>query len=161
MILQRGITGFRHIDDAPIQVLDMADFHYQCYTVARSIGGRVISKSHTPDGVPTNFVMAVLDLPNRPLAILMNHHFPIIGLAVAPQDGNIGLPHFVEHGANDGSSTIAEYFQAAGKYQVLNRADLEQPLCERDLALLAPAEAMQIRYWRPYRVGDVIFNFWD
>jgi hypothetical protein len=26
---------------------------------------------------------------------------------------------------------------------------------------LAHAELVQVKYWQPTRVGDVIFNFWD
>ena len=53
-----------------------------------------------------------------------------------------------------------ERFSAAG-FRTLSPAELDAPLRERHLDGLEETEAMQIRYHRPGRVGDVLFNWFD
>ena len=38
---------------------------------------------------------------------------------------------------------------------------MEQPWSETDLARLSDEEAAQVRYHRPRRVGDILFNWFD
>lgn len=89
------------------------------------------------------------------MAVLLNCHFPVVGFAAPPAEGDSGPLRFINGGG------LAEVFRATGEYDVTNRAELEHPIGEEELAPLAPAEMEQVEYWRPARVGDVVFNFWD
>ena len=46
-------------------------------------------------------------------------------------------------------------------YTVLPAAELARPLTRDMWQGLAPHEQKQLRYFRPRRVGDVIYNYWD
>ena len=45
-------------------------------------------------------------------------------------------------------------------YRVLTVAELNKPLRQLDNGL-NQAEWEQIAYWKPERIGDIIFNYWD
>jgi len=74
-----------------------------------------------------------------------------------PGDGNSQV--FVGYGGG--------VFAALGRYRVLSRDELEQPVTEAMCAELGRAELHQLKYWRKLtgqaklRVGEVVFNFWD
>lgn len=53
-----------------------------------------------------------------------------------------------------------ETFVEAG-FEVLQSGALEQPLADEHLGGLSAEQATQVRYHRPTRVGDVIFNWFD
>lgn len=40
-------------------------------------------------------------------------------------------------------------------------AELNRRVTSDDLEMLSPAEQDQAKYWKPKRVGDIIFNWWD
>lgn len=56
---------------------------------------------------------------------------------------------------------LAQEFRATGGYEVLSREELERSIHPNDLQQLLTAEIEQAKYWRPRRIGDVVFNFWD
>ena len=154
MDLPRGITGFRHVDDPPLPVSDFAAFGGHCYAAARALGGRVLSVEAPICEVETNFARAVLELPGGPIAILLNAHFPVVAFADPPAQR--GAPvQFAD------APTLAEVFQSFGSYEVFSTSDLAMPLAPAACKQLAAAELEQVQYWRPRRVGDVVFNFWD
>lgn len=62
---------------------------------------------------------------------------------------------FVDH------DVLADSLSAAGNYDVLSRDELERALSQQDIQLLSPVEIELIQYWKPARLGDVVFNFWD
>ncbi len=99
--------------------------------------------------------MAIVELSGGPIAVLLNSHFPVVGFAVPPRKGDTGPLEFLDC---DG---IADIFRGSGEYEVLGRTELERTVSPKDLEQLAPGEIKQAGYWRPARVGDVIFNFWD
>jgi len=51
---------------------------------------------------------------------------------------------------------LAEAGFAAADADELNRR--VEP---KDLDALSPAERRQAKYWKPKRVGDIVFNWWD
>lgn len=156
MVLRQGISGFRHAKDASLPTCDVSAFRTDCFAAARCAGGRVRQSDRGRDAVATNFTFEILDLSAGPVAVLLNLHFPVIALAVAPPGTGHGGPiKFVDH------DVLAGLLSAAGNYDVLSRAELERALTQRDVQLLSPVEIEQVRYWKPARVGDVVFNFWD
>jgi len=43
----------------------------------------------------------------------------------------------------------------------LKAEELHKPLFEYQYNNLNKAEVAQMKYWKPQRIGDIIFNFWD
>jgi hypothetical protein len=153
--LRPGIAGFQNKDDPPLPVCDPANFRTHCHAAARTVGGRIVRSGRRPDGLEANFLMAVLELSDGPVAVLLNCHFPVVGFALPPSVGDIGPLRFVDC---DG---LADALKASGEYEVSSRAELERAVNREDLYQLLPAEIEQAEYWRPASVGDVVFNFWD
>ena len=58
-------------------------------------------------------------------------------------------------------------FESLGRYRLLTRAELNQPVTELMCVELGHAERDQLKYWSKLaaegnlRVGEVVFNFWD
>lgn len=156
MKLRPGITGFCTIDDPPLPIVDLKSFRTHCYEAARALGARVL-RIDSFEKIDSNFVMAVVELADGPVAVFLNRHFPVIGFAVPPGAGDVSpLPlRFVD------CKLLAQEFRATGGYEVLSREELERSLDPNHLQQLLPAEIEQAKYWRPQRVGDVVFNFWD
>jgi hypothetical protein len=152
--LPQGVTGFRSGKHAlSVQETDLRTFRGHCYSAARALAGTVLGFA-APYSYSNNFAVGSLDVKPVPVAILLNAHFPLIGFAEPPAIGELAL-RFVD------TPALVEMFRSFGVYQVLDRAALEQPLTPEAVAELAKAELAQFKYWRPKRVGDVIFNCWD
>jgi hypothetical protein len=154
MELPRGITGFRHVDDPPLPVSDFAVFRGHSYAAARALGGCVRSVEAPVRGAEANFARAILELPGGPIAILLNAHFPVIAFADPPAESAAPV-RFID------APALAERFQRFGTYEVWSGSELEVPLTPEACKQLAGAELEQVQYWRPRRVGDLVFNFWD
>lgn len=88
----------------------------------------------------------------RRVAVPCNAYYPWVAFAEA--HGEV-LPRFVE------SAALASRFREAMPCEVLDRSWLEAAPDAAMLESLGAAERKQIRYWRPGRVGEIIFNFWD
>src|SRR5262249_31278024 len=145
-------TGFRDVNDPPLPACDFKAFHGHCITAARLLGGRVRSFEAPGNQISTNFALAVLELPTAPVAVLLNAHFPLIAFAEQPARGEASL-RFID------LPPLAEVFHGYAPYQVLTASELAKPVTPEECRQLAPGEQRQLRYWRPRRVGDVVFNF--
>jgi hypothetical protein len=154
MILRRGITGFRHVDDEPLPVTDSPAFHGHCHEIARRVEGKLVAGGASLNGVERNFIYQMLAIPAGQVAVLLNAHYPVIAFAHPLNAGEVSL-HFMDSGA------LAEAFRFFGVYEVLGLAELEAPLHQEAFGELSAAELEQLKYWKPRRVGDLIFNFWD
>jgi hypothetical protein len=154
MELHAGITGFGRPGAELAPDSNLYWFQSHCFAAARMLGGRVLQPAHRPD-VVANFVSAVLELPDTTVAILLNLHFPVLGFA-RPWLESIDELKFVD------CQPLADAFASIGApYEVVSRSELEKPIRQKDLGPLAAIEMDQIRYWKPARVGDVVFNCWD
>ena len=120
----------------------------------RSLSGRVSQIESPSDTIGQNFVSVVLELPEGRVAVLLNAHYPVVGFAEALGESDQQL-RFAD------IPRLVEVFRNLGVYQVLDASDLEGPATGVDTSHLGPAELEQIRYWKPTRVGDLVFNFWD
>lgn len=154
MILRRGITGFRHVDDEPLPETDRQAFHRHCHEVARRVKGRVVAGVSPLKEVEHNFAYRVIATPSGQVAVLLNAHYPIIAFAAPLLAGDM-VHRFMD------CSALAEAFRSVEVYEVMGSADLEAPADPHALRELLPVELEQVEYWRPRRVGDLIFNFWD
>ena len=91
MELPRGITGFRNVDDKPLPASDIAAFRKHCYTAARWLAGRVSRIELPSSRTRNNFASGILELPEGPVAVLLNAHFPVIGFAEPLREHEIQL----------------------------------------------------------------------
>jgi hypothetical protein len=156
MELCEGITGFRQFDDPPLPSTDLPSFRSHCWAAARTLGARVAHPFHESGGVAANFATLVVELPTGAVAVLLNLHFPVVAFARPSVAGGVAGPvEFTD------CEPLALALRRIGAYEVASRIELERPVRSDDFRLLSPAEMRQIKYWKPNRVGDIVFNFWD
>lgn len=154
MQLARGITGFRGANDPALPVCDFSAFRGHCYAAARALGGRVLAVEQPGSPAASNFARASILLSAGAVAVLLNAHVPVIAFAEVVEHGEAAV-RFTN------APSLAELFRGFGTYEVAERSEMEEPLTAEQCEKLALAEQGQIAYWRPKRVGDVVFNFWD
>ena len=150
MILPEGITGFfegsRGV--AP-PVIDPKSFARACHAAAREESGSV--ERFELAGIARNYHWAVLRRRDA-IAVLCNADFPWVAFAEASE----GLPlRFVE------ATALSSRIKGAMPCESVSLSSLKAHPDARLLVNLRPVERGQIRYWRPQRLGDIIFNFWD
>lgn len=153
MYLQRGITGLRHIDDDPLPFCDLGEFRSICFEIAREVGYSVVRASEK-SGI-ANFATVVFDSTDPFIAVLLNHHYPILGFAKAETDESSAELNFID------SDVLAAAFKDREKYEILSEHQLKQPISDDDYLQLGIAERDQLKYWKPQSIGEVIFNYWD
>ncbi len=145
-MLRRGITGF----DAEA-VVEFAAFKRAVYEAALATGSTVIAVVQGNEVTP-NFHRADVDVRERELSVICNRNYPVVAMVERPIEMSgvrpIDLPELVEPLRQRG-------------FEVASAAELERPLEASDLALLSPAEQNEAKYWKPRRVADVVFNWWD
>jgi hypothetical protein len=155
--LPRGVTGFWS-DGEPPPVTDLRAFRADCHAAARELGGTLLTfEGAGEDGHVRNYARAVFDLPGVGMvALLLNAHYPVVVFADA--DTLTGTPPLFKD-----VTALAAWFAAntTGRYRVLTAEEAGAPVTDTACRLLAPAEMAQVRYWRPERIGDILFNHWD
>ncbi|APZ92692.1 hypothetical protein [Fuerstiella marisgermanici] len=153
MILQRGTTGFQHCREPELPLVELRIFRTVYHTVARDVSADVIYSPRRHSDVECNFADALLQLGDDRIVVLVNCFHPLVAFAA---EGKVGdTPDFCDH------ADLARAFSAHADFTVLSVATFEQLPTTDMLADLAPAEIEQFNYWKPSRLGDVIFNYWD
>jgi hypothetical protein len=158
VILPRGITGF-NVPKVHAE-FDPRAFHADCWQVVAPLQGRVVDRQQVLDARFTSFITQVLVLPDGDVTALLNKVHPWVGFCRPLAPGDCRL-EFVD------LDPAAASFAALGRYRVLSRAELDQPVQEAMCVELGRAELSQLKYWSKLhgrgklRVGEVIFNFWD
>jgi hypothetical protein len=148
------VTGFRSgVRAPPLPETDVRAFRGHCFAAARAAGGSVLG-FEAPYQHTNNFAAGILLLGDGPVAVLLNAHFPLVGFAHPPAVGELEL-RFVD------APTLVAAFRGFGGYQVLDWAVLEQRLTPEAVADLGNGERAEFKYWRPSRIGAVVFNSWD
>lgn len=145
MKLPSGITGFYEKQNKP-PTMDGHQFKQICFSQVKGIGGMVI-KFKEPEG--TNFFDVEVSFRHTNIHILLNAHYPFLAFASLVDFDHI---RFVDE------SNLTTLFMQF--YRVLTVAELNKPLRQLDNGL-NQAEWEQIAYWKPERIGDIIFNYWD
>ena len=149
--LPRCITGFSD-DPAPPDLIGPEAFRAACSLVAGMERGSV--ESFDPDLLSRSYYAATVRTATDHLSVLCNSVYPYLAF-VPPNSFGFTVMEFVE------PVSMASLFTRMTGYQPLNAAWLKSDLRPEILADLGPAELKQLRYWRPRRTGDVIFNYWD
>src|SRR5438270_635166 len=78
MLLRAGITGFRDLSHPPLPECDFKQFKADCFSIARRVGGKVISIESPVTS--QNFSAAVIEW-DLAIRLVLNAHFPIVGFA--------------------------------------------------------------------------------
>jgi hypothetical protein len=120
---------------------------------ARLLSGRV-TRSDPPSALSNNYARVDLELSGETVAVLLNSVHPLVGFTEVLSERETRY-RFKDVAA------LAALFRGTGVYQVLTAAVLDRPVSDGSCERLAEIEQKQVRYWRPSRVGDVIFNSWD
>jgi len=152
MQLPQGITGFRGRNDSVVPATDLAAFKSDCFMIAHALGGSVTKLA--VDGVIANYGCIVLMIQDRDVMVLINVHVPVIAFAepLARTDHQIIFLDELE---------LANRFRSIGTYTVLDRDELESTVTAEACRMLTGAEQDQIKYWKPARLADLVFNNWD
>ena len=121
------------------------------YDVARTSGWHIVGEiSHLTVG--RSFYSIAISTDDDQLTVMLNP----ASLVVAAVAGHHPFPANATYVEVLGP----ERFSAAG-FRKLSPAEPDAPLREPHLDGFEETEAMQIRYHRPGRVGDVLFNWFD
>ena len=149
--LPKGVTGF----DAPKVEVSAEQFATACHSAARSVGGRVHEIRAAYEEITPNFHQAVLVLRDRPdrVRVVCNAHHPIVAFTALPAYDRETRLRFVD------CPELAEAL--SGEYSIVSGSDACAAVSAELIAELGEAELIQLRYWKPQRIGDVIFNYWD
>jgi hypothetical protein len=157
MELQLGITGQQgRKDPAPEPPLtNLKAFHSHCHHAARVTGAKVQAiRDPYEGGSSGNYAIARIQFSDTVVAVLVNEIRPIIAFAKCPVEGQITFEYI-------DCPKLADAFLEVGDYTIATSEELNRPLLRETCKSLAPAEQKRVRYYRPARVGDVVFNYWD
>jgi hypothetical protein len=146
-LLQTGITGFNTSAE-----VSAANITRGVYATAQAAGAKV-GEIKPADGVTPNFHQIDVDLGGRALVVLCNRYLPVV--ALTERVDGMEIEQFSE-APDDFAAALAEYGFVIGDV-----ADLNRRVTSDDLKMLSPAEQHEAKYWKPKRVGDIIFNWWD
>lgn len=156
MKLPAGITGFYDSKYNQPPNVDGKQFKRVCATLVNRSGGKVLAFKEPH--YPMNFYDTEVKVFNKHFHILLNEHYPYLAFASIVEYGKI---NFMD---------VPELKQFPSPYNVLSVKELNEPLVlnpdskkgilqnENDLNR---AELEQVAYWKPNRIGEVIFNYWD
>ncbi|MAT68982.1 MAG: hypothetical protein CMJ58_05605 [Planctomycetaceae bacterium] len=144
--LRPGITGFGSGAE-----VDYRTFKAAAYRAAASAGAAV-EQCAQAKGVTPSFHAIRMKHPDWQRSVLCNRVFPFIVVVSDPVSAAgvqpVDCPEI--------EASMRQYgFESAPA------AELVRALAAKDLAALNHAEQEQARYWKPTRVVDVIFNWWD
>jgi hypothetical protein len=149
--LPKGVTGF----DAPEEGVSVKRFTAACHVAVRRIGGQVHQVRPAYEQVILNFHEALVTLRGRPetVRILCNAHYPIVAFTTpAAREGDARL-EFTD------CPELADLLRA--DFAILTSQEACASVADELVGQLSEDELRQMRYWRPQRIGDVIFNYWD
>jgi hypothetical protein len=122
------------------------------HQVAREAGGRVVGRVELP-GPGRNYYRLAVELPDGGRVwVLLNAAVRLVGCRDQGEPGVLALP------IRD--VPCANLFELAG-FRVAMSDELERPAGTSDFVGLGPGEVADIEYHRPWRVGDVIYNWFD
>jgi hypothetical protein len=141
------------VTDAGLKNLIKA-FHSYCHHAARVTGAEVQAIRDPYEGGPSNYAMARIQFSDNVVVVLVNSIRPIIAFAKCPAEGQITFEYI-------DCPKLADAFLAVGEYAIATSEELNRPLLREMCKNLASAELKRVRYFRPKRVGDVVFNYWD
>ena len=151
MIFPKGTTGFFSVGDT-IPVVDPKEFSKACYHLATGLKAKVISIT-TQLQTARNYYQADMEIRDQTILILCNTTHPFIAFA-NPSDAFVCGDFFDD-------AELASLIEVIEPFIVLPADVLNSEPETEQLSELSDTEISQIEYWRPSRLGDVVFNHWD
>lgn len=147
MKLPPGITGFFD-GGSSFQMMDSKKFRSICYDVSLHPAIKLLTIQEAT--YPVNYICAKFVFYNEPIQVVMNAYYPLFTATVIAENG-----HFV-------FCDLPEEFRLFEKhYQCITVEDLDKIIEEHYLEQLSEVERQQVAFWKPERLGEVIFNAWD
>jgi hypothetical protein len=153
VLLPKGVTGIESRKEATPSYTDFQAFRERCYAAAREAGWSVQEILAPRQPITCNYALAVFTHHEETVAAVLNGVFPLLAFVIPPTDGELELD-FVD------CPKLGAVFEQLG-YKVLLAVELVHLLTREMWQELAPHEQKNVRYFRPRRVGDVIYNYWD
>jgi hypothetical protein len=153
VLLPRGVTGIESRREGSPSFTDFQAFRGHCYGAARKAGWSVQGVLTPRQPIACNYALAVFRHREDSIAAALNEVFPLLAFVIPPAEGQLSLD-FAD------CPELGSAFVQLG-YTVLPAAELARPLTREMWQGLAPHEQKDVRYFRPRRVGDVIYNYWD
>jgi len=147
-VLQRGITGSNNSVVIPITLYKKAAYS----AVARDNNARVGAVT-SADSVTPSFHQIQLRFGLRGVALLCSRYAPIAALVDRIDAMEIG--EFLDAPGDLRAALVESGVECA------DAAELSRRVTKADLQLLSDAERHEAKYWKPKRVGEIIFNWWD
>jgi hypothetical protein len=117
------------------------------------VGWSVLGVLAPRQPIACNYALAVFTRHQETIAAVLNGVFPLLAFVTPPTEGQLELD-FVD------CPELGAAFEQL-EYEVLLAVELARPLTREMWQGLAPHEQKDVRYFRPRRVGDVIYNYWD
>lgn len=152
MELPAGVSGFYNSDEEKPPEIDVAKYKELCHRLARDTGAQL--KEFTDSLYPANFHKALLHFREKDICLVMNKHFPLLAFAKTAEAVKVEFIDFPE-----GTGAIS------GDFTLLSKNELEIPVPKDSDELksrgLNQGEIEQVKFWKPDRLGEIVFNFWD
>ena len=121
------------------------------YEATRAIGASLVNAVAGEDITP-NFHQADVDFRRCEFSVVCNRSFPIVAIVNRPIEmaglQPIDVPEL---------ATALRSFN----FEVASAAELQRPIVDSDLEILSKGELDQVKYWKPKRIADLVFNWWD
>ena len=149
--LPTGITGF----DSPEEGVSVERFRSACQAAVRQAYGKLTQVRAAHEHATTNFHEALVSLHDgkETVRVLCNAYFPIIAFtSPATREGDVRL-RFLD------CPELAR--SLSSEFTVLSAQDAGAGVSPQVISQLGETELAQLKYWKPQRIGDVVFNYWD
>lgn len=152
MHLPAGVSGFYDSDEQKPSEIDVAKYKELCHRLARDLGAEL--QEFADSLYPANFHKALFHFPEEDICLVMNKHYPLLAFAKTADTVKV---EFIDYPAGNGA--------ISDDFTVLSKDELEIPVPKNSDELksggLNNGEIKQIKYWKPERLGEIVFNFWD
>ncbi|HEX8864367.1 MAG TPA: hypothetical protein VF821_01805 [Lentzea sp.] len=132
-------------------VTGVKQFRSLCFEAARRTGGEV-ERWSAPEVVPNFHEVHITYRDNRGTIVVLWTAAGDVALTASTEP--LQPIEFID----DAALTAVFEGLPGGGVRVWTRAELERPFKAAEWPGLDPRD---VRYWRPERVGDVLFNWWD
>jgi len=144
-LIRRGITGFE-----TVSVVDFRSFKAAVYLQVNDY--EPIDSTFKANKVTPNFYEAAVRHKDSTFGVICNKSLPVIAF--------VELPMVIAAIQPIDVPALVQVFCTAG-FEVGSALELSRDLRPSDYYLLSETERNQTKYWKPVRVCDLIFNWWD
>lgn len=146
-LVRPGLTGFGGSHDPR---WNLAAFRTACHAMVRAVPRAALGPCEGPHQT-AEYYRAQVEHEERRLWLLLNANQPVLAFAEWGQRLDY---RFVD------APALAAAFP--GPHELATAARLEARLAPHDWeSRLSGQELQQARHWRPERVGDLVFSWWD